>query len=172
MPLPDRRTRSSSGALERSTNDVDDCVTAAGRRRMFWYLIGKRGHAHMEPDNPYSPPAVPHTTDCVAEPFRHRRRHAWYFLGMSVVASTTYTYFDEVVLGTSYGAWPMLITTATISVACAWFTRNSLVSPFCCFAGTMAGDILAGLIRGWQYAQLHFCIPLSIAFSNSISAAS
>lgn len=118
----------------------------------------------MKPDNPYSPPTV----DCKAEniaPAFLSGRHAAYFLGASVTFSLVYTFLDEAILRTSFGAWPMLFITASLAIGSVLITRDLLLSPLCCIAGTISGDILAGFIRNWAYAQMQFCIPLAIGFS-------
>jgi hypothetical protein len=119
----------------------------------------------MEPVNPYSPPTVDRKAESIVQPFRYGQQQAVYFLVASVILSLMYTYIDESLLRTSYGAWPMLIATSAIAIGSVLVTKDLLLSPLCCFAGTVSGDILAGLVRNWGYAQLHYCIPLSIAFS-------
>jgi hypothetical protein len=59
----------------------------------------------------------------------------------------------------------MLLATAVIAFASLLVTRDIFLSPLCCLAGTLSGAIVAGLVRGWGYAQFHACIPLAIGFS-------
>ena len=115
--------------------------------------------------NPYSSPA-PTTTSNELRPHEiANRRLSLLILLASVLISIFYTFVDEVVLGTAFGAWPMLLITAAIALACSFLTRDWLIAPLCCFCGTMFGGIVVGLVRGWEYAQLEFCLPLALVFS-------
>ena len=127
----------------------------------------------MDNNNPFAPPAV--ASDAIVPPpaivqAREatpvvRRRLALILVAFSIGCSLTYMVMDEVILTTSVGAWPMLLATAAIGIVAGFLTRDWIVAPFCCFCGTMSGDILAGVVRGWSYAQLELCIPLAIGFS-------
>lgn len=116
--------------------------------------------------NPFAPPRVGSTAvgKSKSRPIEPRFV-ALVMLVISVALSLVYTYFDEVQLRTRMGAWPMLIGSCIVSIACALVTKDWAVAPFCCFCSTVAGDLLAGVIRGWSYAQLHICIPLAAGFS-------
>lgn len=119
----------------------------------------------MDPVNPYSPPTVISKPDNLPQPNRYGRKHASYILLASVVLSLIYTFLDESVLRTAHGAWPVLFGTAAIAIVSVLVTRDLLLSPLCCFAGTMSGVLLAGLLRSWGYAQIDLAIPISIGFS-------
>lgn len=120
----------------------------------------------MQRENPYQSP----TSTAVASPrpqrsVRSRRHLALGFLVFSIVLALGYTFIDEVVIGPIYRAWPMLLGTAVISVVAAFVTNDVIVSPLCCFAATMAGDVEAALIQNWSYAQPLICLPLAAGFS-------
>ena len=121
----------------------------------------------MEPFNPYQPPASeePAADDISAKPAEARWQIAAVFMAAAVVACMAYTFVDEVVLGTAIGAWPMLFGASALSIVASIWSRGSLLAPTACFFGTIAGDVLAGIVRDWHYAQLHLCVPLAVAFS-------
>lgn len=121
--------------------------------------------SEMESFNPYAPPDVDTGASRFTERYQYSRWHACGFLVASVFISLTYTCLDEVVYRTSIGALPMLIGTAIIAFASVLVTKDVLVSPLCCFVGTVSGDILVGFVRGWGYAQLPVCIVLAIGLS-------
>ena len=121
----------------------------------------------MDSNNPYASPAA--TSSAVSSKVEStptvRRRLALGMLLVSVACAVTYTYVDEVVLKTSTGAWPMLFATAGLAVIASIFTRDCFVAPLCCFCATVSGDLLAGLVRSWSYAQTEVCVPIALGFS-------
>ncbi len=117
--------------------------------------------------NPYAPPQTTGRAQSeeAAETHRDSTEIAAGFLAASVALALAYTYCDEILIGTRYGAWPLLFGAAAISLVCAVWTRSWLLAPLCCFAGTISGDLLAAVVRDWAYAQFHYCVPLAIGFS-------
>ncbi|MFO1065413.1 MAG: hypothetical protein U0892_16225 [Pirellulales bacterium] len=117
--------------------------------------------------NPYSPPTV------VEIPVRKTQREFWQVrrewavacMVLSTVLSLSYTFIDEAVLKTAIGAWPTLFVTCGLSVLSALVTRDWIFAPLTCFFAVMAGDVLAGVLRGWAYAQVGLCLGLSSSFS-------
>lgn len=93
------------------------------------------------------------------------RALAWIFVGFSVACAVSFTYVDEIVAKTKYGAWPTVFSTAALSIVAAVVTRECWIAPLCCFLGTMAGDLLAGVLVNWPYAQVYFCVPIALGFS-------
>lgn len=114
--------------------------------------------------NPYAAPASSEITTPIAEPVV-RRVAAVGACVVSTIGTLLYTWIDEVVLATRYGAWNMLIASAVFAAAVAWWTRDRLVAPACCFLAVVTADLLAALVRDWAYAQFHLCVPLAAAFS-------
>lgn len=121
----------------------------------------------MDSNNPYAPPgaATPANQAKVQSIPAVRRGLACAILLTSIAGSLAYTFIDEVVLKTSEGAWPLLVATAGVAAIASIVTRDWLLAPLCCFCGTVSGDLLAGVVRSWSYAQLHICIPLAFGFS-------
>ncbi|WP_161604303.1 hypothetical protein [Roseiconus nitratireducens] len=144
------------------------CRLVGGTIRLHHSSLAISSAQRMTKLNPYSPPrqvesaAPPVPETSVVPPYRGL---ALCFLAASVVFSLTYTWVDEVTAKTSNGAWPMLFITCFFAVLAGFSTRDRIIAPLTCFAGVMSGDVLAGLIRGWAYAQLHLCVPLATAFS-------
>lgn len=122
----------------------------------------------VDPDlNPYASPLPDPEHPRFATP-SHRpwtRSLAWIFVGFSVACAVTFTYVDEIVLKTKYGAWPTVFFSAGLSIIAAVVTRECWIAPLCCFLGTMAADLLAGVLVSWPYAQVYQCIPISLGFS-------
>ncbi|MEI8213866.1 MAG: hypothetical protein WCI02_17080 [Planctomycetota bacterium] len=122
----------------------------------------------VNPVNPYEPPR---SSEPIASGIdrvltdKRRRSIALQILGVTTGLAVLYTIVDEGVLGTGVGAWPMLFGSCLIAIATVFMTRDWLISPLCCFVPTCAGDAVAGLIRGWAYAEVAYCVPLALAFS-------
>jgi urea transporter len=93
------------------------------------------------------------------------RPYAIATLALSVMAAVAWVFLDEVLLKTKIGAWPMLIGSSAIAVFVAWRTRDWLIAPLCCVLATMSGDLMAGMVRDWAYAQVPMAFSLSLAFS-------
>lgn len=118
--------------------------------------------------NPYASPAAVKGSNPDSPDLFNRRRQkvtANIILGATVFGAITYTLVDESIARTSFGAWPMLIGSAVIAAISAIVTRRPLTSPMTCFLATVSGDLVAAMLRGWQYAQVEYCIPLAIGFS-------
>ena len=130
--------------------------------------VVKPGDRDVNPVNPYEPPRssepIVSGTDRVLTDKR-RRSLALQILGVTTGLAVLYTIVDESVLGSRVGAWPMLFGSSLIAIATVLVTRDWLISPLCCFVPTCAGDAVAGMIRGWAYAQVEYCVPLAFAFS-------
>ena len=81
--------------------------------------------------------------------------------------SLAYTFLDEIVLRTSYGAWPMLTATAAIAISSSIVTKDFVFSPLCCFAATMSGGVLVGLVRDFRdFEALVVCGALDSTPAN------
>lgn len=117
--------------------------------------------------NPYAPPPME------APPLRpvkkllaeFGRPYAIAALLLTITAALAWVFLDEVLLKTQIGAWPMLIGSSAIAVFVAWRTCDWLIAPLCCVLPTMSGDLMAGLVRDWAYAQVPMAFSLSLAFS-------
>ena len=90
---------------------------------------------------------------------------AWLMIVLAVACGLIYTYLDEIVIRSSYGAWPVVFFTAALSLISAVATRDVWKAPLCCFLGTMAADLFAGILVNWAYAQVFACLGISCAFS-------
>lgn len=117
--------------------------------------------------NPYAPPT---SQEPLLRPERKRsvefgRPYAMAALGLSILSALAWVFLDEVLLMTQIGAWPMLIGCSAVSVLVAWRTRDWVIAPLCCVVPTMSGDLMAGVVRDWSYAQVPIALQLSLAFS-------
>ncbi|MCA9037583.1 MAG: hypothetical protein KDA91_20755 [Planctomycetaceae bacterium] len=119
----------------------------------------------MEDFNPYAPPVDQAVSVESVRGLPVRRRLALAMLWVFIIAAVSYTYLDEVVLATSFGAWPMLCTAGAGAIVASCFTRDLLVAPLCCLLSVVCGDLTAAFVKSWQYAQFHLCLPLAIGFS-------
>ncbi len=127
--------------------------------------------ATTEP-NPYSPPqsieelgssqhpiADNHSTPLI------RRNVAAAWVLFSIASCSLYIFVDLVVLETRRGAWPMLLASAALACIVSVVTRDWIIAPLCCFAGSMSGDLIAGLVVDWDYATVPQALALSAVFS-------
>ena len=118
-------------------------------------------------ENPYASPSATSSQILLATPQLPIVRRDWAcgILLVSIALSLNYVYLDEVIFKTQVGAWPMLIVTSGIGIVAAIATRDWMLSPLCCFCGTVSGVVLVGVTKNWSYAQIHIAVPLALGFS-------
>lgn len=115
--------------------------------------------------NPYAAPRTDEVMELEPDPPEVKRALAGIACAICTLVTLGYTWMDEVVLETRLGAWPMLFGASVAAMLTAWFTRDLLLSPACCFVAVIVADLLAAVVRSWGYAQFHLCVPLAGAFS-------
>ncbi len=76
-------------------------------------------------------------------------------LTFSIIAALLFVVATELTWRNAVAAPGLFLLSGTclISIVAAFITRDVLIAPLCCFASTAAGDILAAVIRDWDYAE-------------------
>lgn len=114
--------------------------------------------------NPYQSPTLP--AEASPAPFRQPSAFVGTcFLLASTIAALAYTYVDEAVAKTQFGAWPTLFGTSFFAIASALVSRHPWLAPLACFIATMAADLFAAYLVSIRYAQIDYCFALALAFS-------
>lgn len=123
----------------------------------------------VETTNPYRPPKLLGDEVRLPDPgpafARFSRGTLLASISICVAVSTILSYAVIEVIDLEPGGLYIIAVAMITSIVFAYVTRESLLSALLCFAMIMAGDLVAIVVRDWQFADPEVMLPVSIVLS-------